>query len=50
MLWKRIYCDKIYELAHYCDGENIQEVDICLIDLAVETNGRVPNVTRKGIG
>ena len=26
------------------------KVDMCLIDLAVETNGRVPNVTRKGIG
>ena len=30
MMWKRIYCDKIYELAHYWYGENIQEVDICM--------------------
>ena len=43
MMWKRIYCDKIYELAHDCEGhgndeENIQKVDLCRVDLAVKTN------------
>ena len=51
MMWKRIYCDKIYELAHDGEGHGkdeeeegkkiyiyIQNVDICLIDLAVKTN------------
>ena len=42
MLWKRIYCDKIYELAHDGEGhgkdEKKEKKYIQNVDLAVKTN------------
>ena len=42
MMWKRIYCDKIYELAHDGEGhgkdEKKEKKYIQNVDLAVKTN------------